>query len=72
MTNTPIDKIAVAGHAAASVRQSVAYLQSLGLPLDAILSGILGEAVRTFAADQGWEEAACSRRWLATSGARAA
>lgn len=48
----------VASLAAKGARELIGHLTACGLPLDAVLSGVLGEAVRTFARDQGWSEAA--------------
>lgn len=57
-TITPQAKQHVAQLAAKSIREGMAHMTSLGLPLDALLAGVMGECVRIFAQDQGWEEAA--------------
>ena len=48
----------VATLAAEKTRDEVQALTSRGLPLDAVRSGVLGEAMRLFARDQGWSDAA--------------
>lgn len=55
----------VAAIAAEQTRETIQTLTAKGLPLDSVLSGILGEAVSAFASDQGWGEAAALLEELA-------
>jgi hypothetical protein len=58
MTEQPDPFPMFAGIAAANTRELILALVKLGIPGEAVLSGIIGEALRTFAEDQGWPETA--------------